>query len=99
MIPLLLAFVRGPHKPLVDIDTILRDDHAGVRCPKCSWRPTRQDLWTCNPGCGQAWHTFDTHGECPSCTKMWAITQCLRCHEWSDHDDWYEEEKKPGDRG
>ncbi|HXW03600.1 MAG TPA: hypothetical protein VD833_00095 [Vicinamibacterales bacterium] len=93
---MIVAFVRAPQKPIVDVDEILRDRHAGVRCPRCGWRPTRQDLWGCNPGCGHVWHTFDTHGECPGCSKQWSATQCLRCQEWSDHDAWYEDEE--GDR-
>jgi hypothetical protein len=42
--------------------------------------------------CQHAWNTFETRGVCPSCGRKWAKTQCLRCHEWSLHEDWYEEE-------
>ena len=89
---MLIAFVRGPSKPLtIDLDK-LGDHGAGVRCPACHWRPRRSDLWSCNPGCGHAWHTFDTAGLCPGCDKHWAQTQCIKCGVWSDHDAWYHED-------
>ena len=71
----------------------------GIRCPKCLWRPTPDDLWCCfcedgpEPpfqSCGTMWHTFATHGRCPGCSHQWQWTSCLRCSEWSRHDDWYE---------
>ncbi len=36
------------------------------------------------------WNTFETRGRCPACAKRWALTQCLRCHALSPHEDWYE---------
>ena len=66
------------------------DDHTRrvrIRCPRCSWEPRRHDLWRCL--CLHAWNTFDTGGVCPACGHAWAETQCLRCHEWSPHADWY----------
>ena len=67
-------------------------DRAGdrIRCPRCDWTPQKHDRWLCDPGCGQTWNTFETRGSCPGCSKQWATTVCLRCHEWSPHDDWYE---------
>lgn len=35
------------------------------------------------------WNTFDTRGVCPNCDKQWKDTQCLECHRWSPHEDWY----------
>lgn len=40
------------------------------------------------------WNTFDTHGVCPACNKQWTETACLRCHQWSYHDDWYEQDDR-----
>lgn len=67
-------------------------DDAGVkkphiRCPKCRWRPRKQDLWSCTCGC--SWNTFDTRGVCPQCFRAWEHTQCLGCQQWSRHEDWY----------
>lgn len=61
-----------------------------IRCPKCNWEPGKRDRWGCS--CGHGWNTFDTAGLCPACGKQWADTQCLRCHQWSKHVDWYEDE-------
>lgn len=61
----------------------------GIRCPKCAWEPAKADRWLCEPGCGTVWNTFETHGGCPGCSKQWTETVCLRCHQWSPHDDWY----------
>jgi hypothetical protein len=58
-----------------------------IRCPRCKWQPRRGDRWSCS--CGHAWNTFDTHGVCPSCATAWRETQCLRCNEWSPHEQWY----------
>jgi hypothetical protein len=60
-----------------------------IRCPKCKWQPGRGDRWMCK--CRHVWNTFDTHGVCPACSYAWRVTQCLRCHAFSDHEDWYGE--------
>ena len=100
-LPLVIGFVRGKDGvknkdrfvPLpVDDDEDM--DFSGVRCPACKWRPTRDDKWSCAPGCGEVWNTFATRGECPGCQRRWPRTQCMRCGEWSDHEAWYEEKKK-----
>jgi len=65
-----------------------------IRCPKCGWRPRKTDSWSCRCGC--VWNTFDTGGICPECGRQWSNTQCLRCHEWSPHEDWYTA-KPPGE--
>ena len=64
-------------------------DGGRIRCPKCGWEPGRNDRWSCEPGCGHVWNTFETAGVCPACSKQWTDTACLRCHQWSPHDDWY----------
>jgi hypothetical protein len=68
-----------------------------IRCPHCSWTPRRQDLWRCV--CGHAWNTFETRGVCPACSFQWIETQCLRCIQWSRHDDWYVLEDGSGGPG
>ncbi|AKF08407.1 hypothetical protein DB32_005556 [Sandaracinus amylolyticus] len=66
-----------------------RDRGPRIRCPKCRWEPRSHDRWQCE--CLHVWNTFDTRGRCPACAKQWRMTQCLRCHALSSHDDWYEE--------
>ncbi|HTL34210.1 MAG TPA: hypothetical protein VL326_13865 [Kofleriaceae bacterium] len=61
-----------------------------IRCPKCRWTPGKHDRWSCL--CGHSWNTFDTRGICPACDAAWRETQCLQCHQWSPHDDWYLDE-------
>lgn len=73
-------------EPAVDIPTDLCGPH--IRCPKCKWRPRKQDRWACS--CGHVWNTFDTGGVCPACIKRWTVTQCLECLVMSPHSDWYE---------
>lgn len=58
-----------------------------IKCPKCHWTPSKEDLWECE--CGTGWNTFETAGECPGCKKVWTDTQCCHCNEWSAHTDWY----------
>lgn len=63
-----------------------------IACPKCDFEPLPTDLWECS--CGHVWNTFDTHGRCPACGKVWRDTQCLDgyaggCSRWSPHIDWY----------
>jgi hypothetical protein len=58
-----------------------------IRCPKCGWRPRKSDTWWCRCGC--VWNTFDTAGRCPDCGRQWRNTCCLKCHQWSPHEDWY----------
>jgi predicted amidophosphoribosyltransferase len=61
-----------------------------IACPRCDWRPAPNIRWVCT--CGHEWHTFDTHGVCPNCGKVWTQTQCMVCANWSDHEEWYHEE-------
>ena len=67
-----------------------RSGRTRIRCPRCAWEPGRDDRWMCS--CLHVWNTFDTRGVCPACGHEWSETQCLRCGEWSKHDDWYAEE-------
>jgi hypothetical protein len=75
------------------------EDLNGIRCPKCSWRPMQSDRWCCltldtpEPPfdfCMTTWNTFSTHGRCPGCQHQWMWTSCLRCEQWSLHEEWYE---------
>jgi hypothetical protein len=69
-----------------------------IRCPRCQWQPDASSMWVCWSGdgpeppfeaCGTAWNTFATRGRCPGCAHQWQWTSCLRCDEWSLHEDWY----------
>lgn len=78
-----------------EVETITEEQHGPssvtgprIRCPKCEWKPASNDEWTCH--CGHSWNTFDTGGVCPGCLHQWPDTQCLSCHAWSAHSDWYE---------
>jgi hypothetical protein len=81
---------------------------ARIRCPVCTWEPSRRSRWYCAPvgapefffgGCGTAWNTFDTRGRCPGCGYQWRHTACLRCGAYSLHETWYETGtgRDPGD--
>lgn len=76
-----------PGRPQEEPGAPVDDTHEGIRCPKCRWRPRKSDLWTCT--CWHSWNTFDTRGRCPGCGYVWPITQCLRCQEFSPHEEWY----------
>ncbi|HQU82648.1 MAG TPA: hypothetical protein PKY59_05975 [Pyrinomonadaceae bacterium] len=76
-----------------------KDDFQKIRCPLCSWQPTKSSRWCCGnvgepeyfyDGCFTMWNTFDTGGKCPGCAHQWRWTSCLRCKKWSRHEDWYE---------
>ena len=63
-----------------------------IRCPKCSWEPSKDSRWYCAGApdtCGHCWNTFETRGVCPGCSKQWQTTDCLSCGASSPHDDWY----------
>lgn len=64
------------------------DAPRGIRCPRCAYRPSRQDRWQCS--CFHRWNTFDTAGRCPACGLQWRETACPACSQWSLHLDWYE---------
>jgi len=73
--------------PRVHDETGARSGKPHIRCPACAWEPRQDDFWSCV--CLYSWHTFDTGGVCPSCDRRWTETQCLKCHAWSRHLDWY----------
>ena len=60
-----------------------------IKCPRCGWKPNARSLWYCD--CGHVWNTFVTAATCPSCGKVWRVTQCLskKCRKISPHIDWY----------
>ena len=60
-----------------------------IRCPKCDWEPDGRPYWRCAV-CYNVWNTFSTGGRCPGCGKIYKDTQCISCHKWSPHLDWYE---------
>ena len=88
----MFLFVIGKNKPLTWLKPL--DVRPRIRCPRCQWEPKKDDRWSCNPGCGHVWNTFDTRGHCPGCGKQWRETACHSCHAWSPHDDWYEQEEQ-----
>ncbi len=64
-----------------------------IACPKCDWQPEPNDQWLCT--CGHRWNTFETHGVCPACSRVWTETQCHvldGCGQWSDHEEWYHDD-------
>ncbi len=75
-------------------------DFSRIRCPLCRWQPTASSRWFCADagfpeyffdGCGAMWNTFANGGVCVGCHHRWRWTTCLRCAQWSPHDDWYAE--------
>jgi hypothetical protein len=94
----LLKADRAPRQVVNDRQSE-EDEAAGeIRCPHCGWQPSSSDRWCCEsvdgpeppfPSCGTVWNTFATRGRCPGCDHQWHWTSCLRCHEWSLHEDWY----------
>ncbi len=69
-----------------------------IRCPKCTWEPDETCIWVCSV-CKTRWNTFDTHGQCPTCSEIYENTQCMRskngCGQFSPHEDWYVEYVEP----
>jgi len=101
---LLLKETRAPERVTVEILDLGGEESFGhIRCPLCSWRPSADSEWCCfndattpEPAfewCGTVWNTFTTGGRCPGCQHQWQWTSCLRCAQWSPHQDWYEERK------
>jgi predicted amidophosphoribosyltransferase len=73
------------------------DSGPRIRCPLCRWSPGENDRWSCQ--CGHYWNTFDTGGICSGCLHQWTTTQCLACHRWAPHSDWYEQLYEAPHRG
>ena len=93
-------------RPRFDVDVEIDENAGRIRCPVCAWTPGRGSRWYCGTcpepegyldGCGTMWNTFDTRGLCPGCQHQWRWTSCLACHQWSLHEDWYEQDddRKP----
>jgi hypothetical protein len=89
-----LTFLRDKRSPTGDVRCFV-PDFVKIRCPLCQWQPQKSDRWLCEPGCQHCWNTFETAGICPGCTKHWDQTACLRCQQWSPHEDWYEKPDPP----
>jgi hypothetical protein len=70
-----------------ELEKIFGPELAGIRCPRCQWKPRAKVLWSCK--CGHHWNTFDTRGVCPGCTYQWELTECLHCGATSPHLEWY----------
>jgi hypothetical protein len=101
---LLLKKDRPVDPVILDAERLAHDEGFGrIRCPLCSWHPTASSLWCCDgseapepfKGCGTLWNTFSTRGVCPGCSHQWQWTSCLRCHQWSPHEKWYERKDAP----
>ena len=97
-------FQKGEIRRTPDTAEAVLDDEEStrrIRCPQCNWEPNAHSRWYCGycpepeqffGGCGAAWNTFDTAGLCPGCGHQWRWTACLRCSEWSLHNEWYEDD-------
>ncbi len=68
-------------------------DGSYISCPKCGWEPDENCQWVCDV-CNTKWNTFETHGKCPGCNKVFEDTGCSRskggCGEMSLNAEWYE---------
>jgi hypothetical protein len=84
----IVGFLQGGRPDTSWLDW-LKDWTPRIKCPACGWRPGKHAKWTCDPGCGHCWNTFETGGVCPECRKAWEKTACLECTVWSSHDAWY----------
>lgn len=84
------ADAGGAAGPLVDALLGRAAKGGRIRCPKCAWQPRSSDRWFCSKCRRASWNTFDTRGVCPVCAFRWTWTACLRCHQWSLHEAWYE---------
>jgi hypothetical protein len=64
-----------------------------ISCPKCGWEPDESCRWVCDV-CDTRWNTFETHGVCPNCGKVYKDTMCSKrrggCGQMSLNSDWYE---------
>jgi hypothetical protein len=73
-------------------------DGTYVSCPKCGWEPDENCRWVCDV-CRTSWNTFETHGKCQGCDKVFIDTQCIRrrggCGQMSLNSEWYEPIEAP----
>lgn len=93
-----------PRRHTLTEERLADSQFAGIHCPLCGWRPDAASRWCCEAadapepffdGCRTVWNTFATRGRCPGCDHQWQWTLCLRCVQWSLHEDWYEEDSTP----
>ena len=61
-------------------------DFESLSCPKCYWKPTSRNFWSCECGC--LWNIFHTEGECPQCRHVHLGIECLNCEQMSPKKDW-----------
>ena len=102
---LLLKQDRPVDPVILDGERLAHDEgFSRIRCPLCGWHPSRSSRWCCEgseapepffEGCGTLWNTFSTRGRCPQCHHQWRWTSCLRCHQWSLHESWYDRKDAP----
>jgi hypothetical protein len=99
---LLKYHVAVDERVIVSLGAEEDDAFKSIRCPLCAWHPDQSSRWCCDasespepffPGCRTVWNTFLTRGRCPGCSHQWTWTSCLRCHGWSLHVDWYDEQQ------
>jgi len=98
-------FRKGMQREDTSEETVKEQDEQSkfnrIRCPLCQWQPNSSSRWQCGDcghpeyfynSCGMVWNTFTTRGQCPRCLHQWLWTSCLRCGEWSLHEEWYTNE-------
>jgi hypothetical protein len=88
---------RDGSRDVAPVEDVRARDLVGsgrIRCPLCRWTPERRHRWQCRCGC--VWNTFETRGRCPQCAFKWLQTQCLKCKQWSAHEDWYVKDEPGG---
>lgn len=104
MLVAILFFKRNLRPLEAEVQTPVADKPPSIRCPHCTWQPRPTSRWLCSDspppegfrgGCGTVWNTFDTRGLCPGCGHQWRWTTCLRCYQWSLHEDWYVTDPTP----
>ena len=105
-----LRSLKDDRAPVRDVvvrfEPDVRDASDRIRCPRCAWTPDASSRWCCDyrqspeppfESCGAVWNTFKTAGRCPGCQHQWEWTSCLRCSEYSRHEEWYERDDAAGD--
>lgn len=87
---------EGGEPPEHDVSIVLdraraRRRRRRIRCPHCGWEPDGRPRWQCEL-CFAVFDTFETRASCPECPNRWRETQCPKCGEVADHEDWYVDE-------
>ncbi len=64
-----------------------------IKCPKCSWKPQDDSLWTCE-SCSYEFQIFNKNATCPQCEFEHIDIYCLEweggCGLMSPYLDWFE---------